>query len=253
MKMKISLQIPLKNWDDFVLEEDFEFTLTDFILEDLDYRDRYVAMRKQFKYRECWLDNSFNEEGFKHGISAEIEKLLQAATLLEPTHIVCMESIDPAKNLQLIEESVEVYRKHFGRDVSIVGVWRGTKMDYLRIKEMTDLVALPYDEPREILYKVITGAEHFLGFRGTWETESVPMRGIDTDAPILAAVNGIDFRNFKGRPLGMKKYDPSISLTKAEVTLAISNINEMRRTKWETKECGKKEYHLTPEVSKNPW
>ena len=227
----IGLQIPLANWDDFALAEDFEFALTDFILNDPEYKARYVEMRRLFPTRECWLDNSFNEEGYKHGISNELGKLLQAAMELEPTHIVTCESIDPDENLSLIDASVEAYRKEFGFSIKIVGVWRGTHLHAKKILQAgVDLLALPYDEPRELLYhdKELCAISHFLGFRGTWETDTIPMRGIDTDAPILAAVNGVNFSHFKGRPLGLKKYDPSIKLTKAEVALALHNLDCMR-------------------------
>lgn len=219
--MRLSFELPLRYFHEFAEEEDFHYTLLDYILHSKKYRDIYKSLKDK---KDLWLDNSFNELGH----SLPISDILKGIDLIQPTHVVTLEKNEPHQNIIAIEQTKEEILKR-NLPVKLVGTWKGTKWEVDILRHMVDVIALPYDLDRTYVFKFFQPKDfHLFGFRSIQEINFFPPASLDTSVPFRAAQMGISLRDRQRRPKGIPKYDPNMLLSKEQLDLARDNIKSIR-------------------------
>lgn len=222
--MKLSLEIPLPHWDDFVDEVDFHYALADYVLNDQNYRDKYKIEGSYMIPQEIWLDNSWNELREDIGI----DKLLKAMDYIHPTHVTALESDDPQENIKNVIKTKTEFQKR-GLNQKVVSCFRGGKREMELLLEVSDIVALPYDDYREGVLKLFDSSQfHYFGFKNLDELRRHKPRSLDTSVPIRAAYIGIDLSTRERRPKNLPLFDPYLKMTKEQVKLALKNIKSIK-------------------------
>lgn len=217
---KLTLEIPLKHWDAFTEFCDFHYALAHEVLRSKYYADKYRELSEAGM--EVWLDNSYNElkEALKY------YKMLKAAELVRPTHIFTLEAGTADRNLDLALHSAACLRKDLP-GVKLVTCWRGNCGHLHAMEEFSDIVALPYDEPRWNLVhnaSVHSKKYHYLGFNSMFEIREAPPLSLDTSYPIRAAVAGLELTDESERiPGGLGYFDRKAKLSRETLTLAKHN------------------------------
>ncbi|MBT9170272.1 MAG: hypothetical protein DDT18_00611 [Actinobacteria bacterium] len=219
---RLALEIPLAHWDDFIEYSSFDYALAHEVINSKEYTKKY---REQSDAgREVWLDNSYNE--LKRSI--EIDLLLKAMEAIQPTHLFTLEGFYPRENIKAIEDTLEELLKR-GISIKTIGCWRGSFDDLDEISKLVDIVALPYDEPRELLVRERDSKlYHYLGLRSLSELLTSPPRSIDTSLPIRGAVSGYDISLHSRRPASLNYYDPFLKLTGEQLKLARRNCKILK-------------------------
>ncbi|MBT9167922.1 MAG: hypothetical protein DDT19_01266 [Syntrophomonadaceae bacterium] len=219
---RLALEIPLAHWDDFIEYSDFDYALAHEVINSKEYTKRY---REQSDAgREVWLDNSYNE--LKR--SVEINLLLKAMEIIQPTHLFTLERFYPRENIKAIEDTLEVLLKR-GIDIKTIGCWRGGFKELDEISKLVNIVALPYDEPRELIVRERDSKlYHYLGLRSLSELLTSPPRSIDTSLPIRGAVRGYEIDLCQSRPANLGYYDPNLKLTREQLKLAKRNCEKLK-------------------------
>lgn len=220
--MKLALEIPIRHWYDFIDYEDFHYTLVHLVNTHQEYRHRYQSLKDD---KDLWLDNSFNE--LRETVS--IGEILKGIEAIGPTHVVVMEAFDPKRNLVLAElTKTELVKRGLG-SLKTVACWRGTQWEMKTLKQIVDIVALPYDSNRNYGLSISNAKDHhFFGFRNFDEVRKWKPLSLDTSAPIRAAAMGIDLRERSRRPKNLIPFDPWMELTPQQVFLAQTQILSLK-------------------------
>lgn len=224
--MRIAMQVPFKYLEELSPYTDFDYALSHLVLQLGPTSDYVKFYRKQSgNGREVWLDNSIHELGK----SVELEDLLEAARIINATHVVAPEvKNDPVRTRLNILKLKEVIQEK-GLPYKIVGAWHGFKKDLESLGQICDVVALPFARPRSVYVTRLTSRlYHYFGFRTLDELKRLPPKSIDTSMPIRAALYDIDLSRAERRrrtpPLNFE-----CTLSSERLEKVVKNIQLMRK------------------------
>lgn len=235
--MRLACEFPDAHLEELSVHTDFDFALAHLILQE-GSGSKYVKFyRKQAANgREVWMDNSFHELGY----ALALEKLLEAAKLIRPTHIVAHEvAKDHVATYHHTVEMVKAVRDH-RLSYKVVGCWQGSKRGLAKLETVSDVVALPFRRPRHtVLTPDNCSRYHYFGIRTLDELRRLPPRSIDTSAPIKYALAGLDM-NSRERRLRAPLLDYKAKYSDELLGEIVKNIRIMKEAAG-----SKHEYNLT--------
>lgn len=237
--MKVSIHVPFKYLEHFRGINDFwvvdPTALWRFGME---HGKFYAQMANQGK--EIWLDDG-TAYGTELATCSAWETLfaglVDTASKINATHIVCPDDPDDllTSSSAYTVNKAKLWLKQHGVNLKVIGVWRGFKKDLDALQQVADVTVLPFTRPRH-WYVTSTSAKkfHYGGFRTLDELAVATPMSLDTDAPIVAAIENKDLLDRQRRAV-MPPMAYNVTLTKDQLTYAIRMADAIRNYKEFTK------------------
>jgi len=204
--MELGLKIPKNNFKDLV-------PYTDIILLDQPVGGLDLYRNK----KKIWVYNGTVTEVFSKA------NRFQADSIIAPSY-----ANDARFTEHLVRDLIDLQMSEH-TTYPIMGLWWGYKKDLLVLNHLCDQILLPYQKMRNTdIFEGDNKLYYYWGFKNFDELRRFPPKGLITDMPIRAALNGTDL-NFRERRPSLPEIDPEVILTDSQLTQVVENLSLMRK------------------------